>query len=210
MSPAALSPAQTAHSARAVLAANMIRLRRERGWSQEALAFECGLHRTFVAHCERQVRNISLDNLERIANAFGVQAYALLMPPGIWSNFARESAAVFLAQQGFYAGSALSVSPRCVFGVAALKALQHKAFSEATGVAWCVTSFLGVRGRPASQHRPLSIPCPALVDESGHSPKSALTDKPCLHVRMQLFAPGIVQAARQEKREKPTDGHPGL
>jgi hypothetical protein len=48
------------------------------------------------------------------------------------------------------------------------------------------------------------------VDESGHSPKSALTDKPCLHVLMQLFAPGIVQAARQEKREKPTDGHPGL
>lgn len=83
MSPAAQSLAQTAHSARAVLAANMIRLRRERGWSQEALAFECGLHRTFVAHCERQVRNISLDNLERIANAFGVPVYALLMPTGI-------------------------------------------------------------------------------------------------------------------------------
>jgi hypothetical protein len=26
---------------------------------------------------------------------------------------------------------------------------------------------------------------------------------------MQLFAPGIVQAARQEKREKPPDSHPG-
>lgn len=82
MSPAAPSLAQTAHSARAVLAANMIRLRWEKGWSQEALAFECGLHRTFVAHCERQVRNISLDNLERIANAFGVPVYALLMPTG--------------------------------------------------------------------------------------------------------------------------------
>lgn len=82
MSSTAPSLAQTTHSARAVLAANMIRFRRERGWSQEALAFECGLHRTFVAHCERQVRNISLDNLERIANAFGVPAYALLMPTG--------------------------------------------------------------------------------------------------------------------------------
>lgn len=82
MSPAAQSPAPTA---RAVLAANMIRLRRERGWSQETLAFECGLHRTFVAHCERQVRNISLDNLERIANALGVPVYALLMPTGMAS-----------------------------------------------------------------------------------------------------------------------------
>jgi transcriptional regulator with XRE-family HTH domain len=60
----------------------MIRLRRERGWSQEALAFECGLHRTFVAHCERQVRNISLDNLERLAAAFGVPVHTLLLPAG--------------------------------------------------------------------------------------------------------------------------------
>jgi transcriptional regulator with XRE-family HTH domain len=80
MSPAATSPASIAHSARSVLAANMIRLRRERGWSQEALAYECGLHRTFVAHVERQVRNISLDNLERIAQAFEVPIYTLLMP----------------------------------------------------------------------------------------------------------------------------------
>lgn len=58
----------------------MIRLRRERGWSQEALAYECGLHRTFVAHVERQVRNISLDNLERIAQAFAVPIYTLLIP----------------------------------------------------------------------------------------------------------------------------------
>lgn len=80
MSPAAPSPTPPPHSARAVLAANMIRLRREKGWSQEALAYECGLHRTFVAHVERQVRNISLDNLERIAQAFEVPIYTLLMP----------------------------------------------------------------------------------------------------------------------------------
>jgi len=58
----------------------MIRLRGERGWSQEALAFEAGLHRTFIAHVERQARNISLDNLERIAQALGLQAYQLLTP----------------------------------------------------------------------------------------------------------------------------------
>lgn len=69
-----------APSARGVLAANLIRLRAERGWSQEALAFECGLHRTFVAHVERQARNISLDNLERLAKALGVPTYRLIKP----------------------------------------------------------------------------------------------------------------------------------
>lgn len=65
-------------TARSVLAANIIRLRGERGWSQEALAFECGLHRTFIAHVERQVRNVSLDNIEKIAQALNVETYLLL------------------------------------------------------------------------------------------------------------------------------------
>jgi len=76
------TPTNAVPNARAVLAANLIRLRAEKGWSQEALAFECGLHRTFVAHCERQVRNISLDNLERLAEAFGVPVHTLLLPAG--------------------------------------------------------------------------------------------------------------------------------
>lgn len=62
------------------MAVNLIRLRAQRQWSQEALAFECGLHRTFVAHVERQVRNISLDNVERLARAFGLEAFELLTP----------------------------------------------------------------------------------------------------------------------------------
>ncbi len=66
--------------AREALAINLIRLRGERGWSQEVLAFETGFHRTFVAHVERQVRNISLDNVERFAVAFGLEAYQLLQP----------------------------------------------------------------------------------------------------------------------------------
>lgn len=59
---------------------NIIRLRGKLGWSQEMLAFEAGLHRTFIAHVERQVRNISLDNIERIAGAFNTPVYMLLMP----------------------------------------------------------------------------------------------------------------------------------
>jgi len=58
----------------------VVALRREKGWSQEALAFECGLHRTFVAHVERQARNIALDNLEKLALALGVEPFELLKP----------------------------------------------------------------------------------------------------------------------------------
>lgn len=59
-------------SAREVLARNIRSLRTARGWSQEALALEAGLHRTFVAHVERGARNISLNNIERIAIALDV------------------------------------------------------------------------------------------------------------------------------------------
>ena len=67
-------------SAREVLAVNMVALRKEVGWSQEDLALEAQLHRTFIAHVERQVRNISLDNVEKIADALGVSVAVLLHP----------------------------------------------------------------------------------------------------------------------------------
>jgi transcriptional regulator with XRE-family HTH domain len=79
------SPATTkkyqVESARALLALNVLRLRNKRGWSQEALAFEAGLHRTFIAHVERQARNIAIDNVERIAVALGVPIADLLRAP---------------------------------------------------------------------------------------------------------------------------------
>lgn len=67
-------------SARAILADNLRRMRNERNWSQEDLALEAELHRTFVAHVERQVRNISVDNIEKLARALGVQVFELLKP----------------------------------------------------------------------------------------------------------------------------------
>ena len=67
--------------ARAVLSANLVRFRRERGWSQEKLAFESGLDRSFIAHVERQARNIALDNIERLARTLGVPVHVLLTPP---------------------------------------------------------------------------------------------------------------------------------
>jgi len=41
---------------------------------------EAGLHRTFVAHVERGARNISLDNIEKLAIVLGVETYCLLRP----------------------------------------------------------------------------------------------------------------------------------
>jgi transcriptional regulator with XRE-family HTH domain len=80
MSRVATAQSRRIAAAREVLALNIIRKRGQLGWSQEALAFEAGLHRTFIAHVERQARNISLDNIERIAVALGVRVHELLMP----------------------------------------------------------------------------------------------------------------------------------
>jgi transcriptional regulator with XRE-family HTH domain len=66
--------------ARTLLALNMKRLRAERGWSQDALALEAGLDRTFIAHVERLRRNISIDNVEKIAKALSVPLHELLVP----------------------------------------------------------------------------------------------------------------------------------
>jgi transcriptional regulator with XRE-family HTH domain len=71
----------TAGDARTCLANNLRELRAQRGLSQEYLAFEAGLHRTFIAHVERGARNISIDNIEKLAIALGVPTYRLLMGP---------------------------------------------------------------------------------------------------------------------------------
>lgn len=47
----------------------MKRLRKERGWSQEALADEAGLDRTYISGIERVVRNPTVTVVERVASA---------------------------------------------------------------------------------------------------------------------------------------------
>lgn len=65
-------------SSRSTLARNLRRLRGERGLSQEALADLAGLHRTYVGSIERSERNVSLDNIDRLAASLGVTAPELL------------------------------------------------------------------------------------------------------------------------------------
>ena len=74
MSSGVAGQSRTRLSARSALAMNLVSLRHARGWSQKALAFESGLHRTFVAHVERQSRNIALDNVERLAWALALRS----------------------------------------------------------------------------------------------------------------------------------------
>jgi transcriptional regulator with XRE-family HTH domain len=48
------------------------RLRAERGLSQEALAHECGINRTYLSGVERSERNVSIDNIARIARGLRI------------------------------------------------------------------------------------------------------------------------------------------
>ncbi|MEL0154128.1 helix-turn-helix transcriptional regulator [Sphingopyxis sp.] len=60
------------------LAANMKRLRKERGWSQEALADEAGLDRTYISGIERRVKNPTITVIERVAAALRCRLGELL------------------------------------------------------------------------------------------------------------------------------------
>ncbi len=50
------------------------------GLSQEKLAEMTELHRTYIGSIERAERNVSLDNVEAIAAALGVDIADLLSP----------------------------------------------------------------------------------------------------------------------------------
>jgi transcriptional regulator with XRE-family HTH domain len=44
----------------------------DKGWSQEDLAFECGLHRTYVGALERGEYNVTVLSLRRVTDALGI------------------------------------------------------------------------------------------------------------------------------------------
>ena len=62
-----------------VFGTNVKKYRSKIGLSQEALAEKSGLHRTYISAVERCRRSISLENIQRIADALEVETHRLFM-----------------------------------------------------------------------------------------------------------------------------------
>ena len=60
---------------------NVRRLREKKAWSQEDLAFESELHRTYISGVERGIRNPTVLVIAQLADALGVEPAALLNRP---------------------------------------------------------------------------------------------------------------------------------
>lgn len=62
-----------------VFGENVRKYRIAMGLSQEDFAEKCGLHRTYISAIERFQRNNSIENVQKIADALGMESYRLLM-----------------------------------------------------------------------------------------------------------------------------------
>ena len=58
---------------------NVRKYRLGRRLSQEAFADKCGLHRTYISAVERHKRSISLNNIQKIADALEIDTYKLFL-----------------------------------------------------------------------------------------------------------------------------------
>ena len=58
---------------------NLRKYRNALGISQEAFAEKCGLPRTYISAIECYRRSIALENVQRIADALGIETYKLFM-----------------------------------------------------------------------------------------------------------------------------------
>lgn len=62
-----------------VFGTNLKKYRTALGLSQEAFADKCGMHRTYISAIECYRRSISLENIQRIADALDIDAYKLFL-----------------------------------------------------------------------------------------------------------------------------------
>ena len=69
--------AKRAEAVAKTLGKRIRQLRQDKGWSQEYLADEAGMHRTYLWGIEQGVRNPSIRHLSQIADALGITVGAL-------------------------------------------------------------------------------------------------------------------------------------
>ncbi|HWR31867.1 MAG TPA: helix-turn-helix transcriptional regulator [Negativicutes bacterium] len=62
-----------------VFSSNLKKYRNRLGLSQEDFAEKAGLHRTYISAIECGKRSISLDNIQKIADALGIDTYLLFV-----------------------------------------------------------------------------------------------------------------------------------
>jgi transcriptional regulator with XRE-family HTH domain len=60
-------------SVRLLFGQNVKKVREQKGWSQDRLSEETGLHRTYISGIERGVRNPTIEIVQRLATALGVE-----------------------------------------------------------------------------------------------------------------------------------------
>lgn len=65
---------------RIIFGAYVVKLRKAKGWSQEKLALESGIARSYMGAVERGKRNIALLNIYKIAEALNVAPSELFLP----------------------------------------------------------------------------------------------------------------------------------
>ena len=62
-----------------IFAHNLKKYRNELGISQEEFAERAGLHRTYISAVECGKRSIALDNVQKIADALGIEVHLLFI-----------------------------------------------------------------------------------------------------------------------------------
>lgn len=68
---------------RVLFGRRLAELRRAKGWSQEKLALESGLARSYLGGVERGQRNIALVNICKLAETLGVSLPELMKFSGV-------------------------------------------------------------------------------------------------------------------------------
>ena len=61
---------------------NVKKYRTDLGVSQEKFAEMCGMHRTYISAIECYRRSISLENIQRVADALNIETYKLFLEEG--------------------------------------------------------------------------------------------------------------------------------